>query len=163
MVSFCPRCGSSLAAREVEGRSLPACPDCEYIAFRDPKVVAVSLIVDAGGIWLVRRAIEPCVGEWALPGGYVDWDEHPSQAAVRECCEEIGCEVEVDRLVGVQHAAFANGGVVVIGYTGRIVRGSPVAGPEVLEVAQFPLRELPALAFETHRALLAQAATVWPP
>ena len=158
MSSFCPRCGARLVAREVEGRPLPACPDCSYIAFRDPKVVAVSLLVDNAAIWLIRRAIEPCVGEWALPGGYVDWDEHPSAAAVRECREEIGCEVEVDRLVGVQHAAFADGGVVVIGYAGRIVRGTPSAGAEVLEVARFPLQGLPDLAFETHRQLLAGAA-----
>ena len=155
MVRFCPRCAQPLVARDVEGRPLPACPQCEYIAFRDPKVVAVALLLDDGGIWLIRRAIEPCVGEWALPGGYVDWDEHPVAAAVRECREEIGCEVEVDRLVGVQHAAFSGGGVVVIGYSGRIVSGRPVPGHEVLEVAHFALGAVPPLAFETHRDLLA--------
>lgn len=144
-----------MVARDVEGRPLPACPECEYIAFRDPKVVAVALLVEDGGIWLIRRAIEPCVGEWALPGGYVDWDEHPVAAAVRECREEIGCEVEVDRLVGVQHAAFVDGGVVVIGYAARIVAGTPGAGAEVLEVGHFPLVGVPPLAFETHRELLA--------
>jgi ADP-ribose pyrophosphatase YjhB (NUDIX family) len=157
MVRFCPRCAQPLVARDVEGRDLPACPDCEYIAFRDPKVVAVALLLEDGGIWLIRRAIEPCVGEWALPGGYVDWDEHPSAAAVRECREEIGCDVEVERLVGVQHAAFADGGVVVIGYAGRIVAGTPGAGSEVLEVGHFALPDVPPLAFETHRALLAHA------
>ena len=159
MVRFCSRCGGELVAQEVEGRPLPACPGCGFIAFRDPKVVAVTLLIDAGGIWLIRRAIEPCVGEWALPGGYVDWDEHPSAAAVRECREEIGCEVEVDRLVGVQHAAFEDGGVVVIGYAGTIVSGTPGVGSEVLEVGHFPLATVPHLAFETHRELLARAAS----
>ena len=154
MVQFCPRCAQPLVTRDVEGRSLPACPACEYIAFRDPKVVAVALLVEDGGIWLIRRAIEPCVGEWALPGGYVDWDEHPRVAAVRECREEIGCEVEVDRLVGVQHAAFAGGGVVVIGDAGSIVSGTPHAGHEVLEVGRFAPGDTPELAFETHRELL---------
>jgi 8-oxo-dGTP diphosphatase len=123
-------------------------------------VVAVAVISDDdGAVWLIRRAIEPCVGEWALPGGYVDYDEHPSAAAARECREEIGCEVRLDGLLGVHHVAFAEGGVVVIAYSGVVVDGSPDPGPEVLEVRHFPLTALPPLAFATHRAILAELAS----
>ena len=152
---FCPRCGASLVARDVEGHPLPACPRCDFIAFRDPKVVAVAVIEAGGGdIWLIRRGIAPRVGEWALPGGYVDYDEHPRDAAARECLEEIGCEVAVDRLVGVAHAHFRDAGVVVVGYAGRVVAGAPSPGVEALEVRRFPAGALPPLAFPTHEALL---------
>jgi len=130
------------------------------VAFRDPKVVAVAVITDGrGAVWLIRRAIEPCVGQWALPGGYVDYDEHPSAAAVRECREEIGCDVRLDGLLGVHHVAFADGGVVVIAYSGAVVGGAPAPGSEVLEVGHFPLGALPPLAFSTHRAILAELAS----
>jgi ADP-ribose pyrophosphatase YjhB (NUDIX family) len=152
--NYCPACGAGLVDRDVEGHALPACPECDYIAFRDPKVVAVTALVEDGAVWLLRRGIEPCLGEWALPGGYVDFDEHPSDAAARECLEEIGCEVRIERLLGVHHAGFRDGGVVVIAYLGAIVAGRPMPGPEALEVARFPLPDLPDLAFGTHREIL---------
>jgi len=139
----------------VELRSLPTCPTCGWIGFCDPKVVAVALIeAGAGRVWLVRRAIEPRVGEWALPGGYVDAAEHPAVAAVRECREEMLCEVEVGTLVGVEHASFGDAGVVVIAYAGRVVGGSPAPGPEVLEVGHWEVGATPPLAFATHAAFL---------
>jgi len=156
---FCPVCGSELTERDVEGRALPACPACDYIAFRDPKVVAVTALVEDGAVWLLRRGIEPCLGEWALPGGYVDFDEHPSHAAARECLEEIGCRVRIERLLGVHHAGFADGGVVVIAYLGAITGGRPAPGPEALEVARFPLPEVPPLAFGTHTEILTALRT----
>jgi 8-oxo-dGTP diphosphatase len=151
---FCPACGSELVERLVEQHTLGACPECDFIAFRDPKVVAVTALLEAGAVWLLRRGIEPRLGQWALPGGYVDYDEHPSDAAARECLEEIGCRVAVDRLQGVHHAAFRDGGVVIIAYVGRIVAGRPQPGPEALEVARFERRALPPLAFATHQAIL---------
>src|SRR5258708_28061877 len=39
---YCPACGNPLGERLVEGRSLGACAACDFIAFRDPKVVAVT-------------------------------------------------------------------------------------------------------------------------
>jgi 8-oxo-dGTP diphosphatase len=152
---YCPACGGGLVDRDVEGRPLPACPDCDYVAFRDPKVVAVTALIEDGAVWLLRRGIEPCLGEWALPGGYVDFDEHPSAAAARECLEEIGCDVRIERLLGVHHAGFRDGGVVVIAYAGVITTGRPAPGPEALEVARFALPDLPELAFGTHREILA--------
>jgi 8-oxo-dGTP diphosphatase len=151
---YCPACGSELVERDVEGRTLGACPACDFVAFRDPKVVAVTALIDDRHVWLLRRGIEPRVGQWALPGGYVDYDEHPSDAAARECLEEIGCEVAIQRLLGVHHAAFTDGGVVIIAYLGQITGGRPRPGPEALEVMRFPLAALPPLAFTTHQEIL---------
>jgi len=152
---YCPRCATPLVERDVEGRMLPACTACDYIAFRDPKVVAVTVLSNGSGeVWLIRRGIEPRRGEWALPGGYVDYDEHPRAAAARECREEIGCEVQIDRLVGVHHANLVTTGVVIVAYAGRIVSGTPRACPEVLEVRPFATDALPPLAFATHSAIV---------
>jgi 8-oxo-dGTP diphosphatase len=154
-VRFCPRCASALDERDVEGKLLPACPACDFIAFRDPKVVAVAVLsAGEGAVWLIRRGIEPHLGEWALPGGYVDFDEHPRLAAARECREELGCEVHIERLVGVHHASLVTGGVVIVAYGGWIVSGTPRACPEVLEARPFATVELPPLAFATHSAIL---------
>ncbi|MDR1704839.1 MAG: NUDIX hydrolase [Clostridiales bacterium] len=54
----------------------------------------------AGGIFpqgdlkilLIRRGRHPCLGKWALPGGFVNPDETVGEAASRELKEETGIE-----------------------------------------------------------------------
>ncbi|MDQ2935758.1 MAG: NUDIX domain-containing protein [Chloroflexota bacterium] len=52
-------------------------------------------------ILLLRRAVEPGLGAWDLPAGYLDPGESPEEAARRETFEESGLEVDLLRLVGV--------------------------------------------------------------
>ena len=101
---FCPSCGSALSLRQIEGHDLPACPNCEFVAWKGPKV-AVALVASdpQGRILVIRRGISPGRGGWAFPGGYVDDEEDPAFGAARECLEETGCEAAVDELAGVFH------------------------------------------------------------
>jgi 8-oxo-dGTP diphosphatase len=59
-------------------------------------------------ILLLRRAVEPGVGGWDLPAGYLDPGESFEQAAVREALEESGVEVRLIELAGVYHSPPAN-------------------------------------------------------
>jgi ADP-ribose pyrophosphatase YjhB (NUDIX family) len=64
-----------------------------------PKVGADAAIFnEAGEILLMDRADG---SGWCLPCGWVDANEKPSEAAVREVMEETGLQVEITRLVGV--------------------------------------------------------------
>lgn len=49
-------------------------------------------------VLLIRRADN---GFWALPGGFHDLNETPTQCAVRECFEETGLQIRLERLLGV--------------------------------------------------------------
>jgi len=158
---FCEHCGSTLVRITVDTRTLATCSRCGHIAFHNPTVVAVTVLVDrdahgSDGVWLIRRGIEPFRGSWALPGGYVDAGEHPHDAARRECMEEVLCDVRIGTLLGVHHAKFnGDDGVVVIAYAGTPL-STPRVGAEVVEVRRFPLSLRPSLAFDTHEAALAQ-------
>jgi len=156
MTHYCVNCGSELVPREVEGRLVEGCPNDDFVLWRDPKVVTAVVVEADGGIVLGRRAIEPALGQWCLPGGFVNDDEGPLDAAARECLEEIGVEVEVTGLVGVYHIAKREApSMVGIGYRGQIVDGGRLApGKEMLELRVFALDDLPELAFPSHRQIL---------
>jgi 8-oxo-dGTP diphosphatase len=150
---FCINCGVPLEPRTVEGRELEGCPRCDFVLWRDPKVVTLVVVeTDGGEIVLGRRAIEPGYGLWCLPGGFVNDDEDPAAAAARECLEEIDAEVEITGLLGVYHIAKRSApSMVGLGYTARVRPGAvPGAGSEMLEVAAFTPDRLPDLAFPSH-------------
>ena len=156
MSHYCINCGAELVLREIEGRVLEACPNDTFVLWRDPKVATAVVVEVEGGIVLGRRAIEPALGEWCLPGGFVNDDEGPMEAARRECEEEIGAAVEVTGLVGVYHIAKREApSMVGIGYRARVVDGARIApGKEMLELGVFALDDLPDLAFPSHREIL---------
>jgi 8-oxo-dGTP diphosphatase len=155
---FCTNSGAPLVVQVIEGRELEACPNDGYVLWRDPKVAAAVVVEVDGGIVLGRRSIEPGYGLWCLPGGFVNDDESPAAAAVRECMEEINAEVELTTLLGLYHIAKTTASSIVgIAYVGRVVGGSTIsAGAEMLEVRAFAPDALPELAFPSHQAVVAR-------
>jgi ADP-ribose pyrophosphatase YjhB (NUDIX family) len=152
---FCVNCGAPLVVRVIEGHDLEACPNDDFVLWRDPKVAAAVVVEADGGIVLGRRAIEPGYGEWCLPGGFVNHDETPALAAVRECREEINARVELTGLLGVYHVPKTTASSIVgVAYRGRIVDGDISPGPEMLEVAVFRLDAMPPLVFPSHQEVL---------
>jgi ADP-ribose pyrophosphatase YjhB (NUDIX family) len=58
----------------------------------------VAIFNDEGQILLVRRRDD---ASWCLPGGRMKPGESLTDCAVRECLEELGHNVELDRLIAV--------------------------------------------------------------
>jgi len=154
--TFCPRCGMPMETAEVGGRVREVCPACGFVLYRNPVPGAGVLVEMEGGVVLVQRGQPPFVGWWALPAGYIEADESVEQAAVRECKEETGLDVELLELFGVY--SFPEGPVqsgIVIFYRARPVGGELRAGDDAQDVGVFPPDELPdPLAFRTHREVL---------
>jgi ADP-ribose pyrophosphatase YjhB (NUDIX family) len=156
MAHYCVRCGSELVTRVIEGRTLEACPNDDFVLWQDPKVASAVVVETDGGVVLGRRSIEPGYGLWCLPGGFVNHDEHPADAAVRECAEEICAAVELTSLVGVYHVSKQDAhSIVGVAYSARLADGARLGpGSEMLEVKVFPIDSLPPLAFPSHRQVL---------
>lgn len=144
-INFCQHCGDRLGEKVVEERVRPWCPSCGYIVFLDPKVATIVLVLVDGKLVLVRRGIEPSIGRWSFPSGYVNRGEMVEDAAVREVIEETGLEVRLDGLVGLYSGSDEP--VILAVYTAHVTGGSLYAGPEVQETALFSPAELPSLPF----------------
>lgn len=156
MSHYCVNCGAPLVPREIEGRMHEACPNDDFVLWRDPKVVTSVVVVHDGRVVLGRRAIEPGQGLWCLPGGFVNHDEDPLAAARRECLEEIGAHVEITRLLGVYHIAKSTApSMVGVAYEARLANGARLeAGVEMSAVDLYAGDDMPELAFPSHRWVL---------
>ncbi len=155
-LNYCPRCGHALDDREAFGRVRRFCPACDLIIFRDHKVAAGVLVAHEGQVLLVRRAAGPRQGFWSFPAGFVEFDEHPAVAAVRECREETGLEVKITSLLCVIGPEPAGAASIVIVYCARPVGGELEADDDVDQAAFFAPNEneLPPLAFHATRVAL---------
>jgi ADP-ribose pyrophosphatase YjhB (NUDIX family) len=121
---FCPLCGARLERRPIGPDQRPemVCGGCEFVYYLNQKVVAGTIPFADGRILLTRRAIEPSLGKWTFPGGYVDWGETVDAAALRETWEETGLTVELGGLLGVY--SYANAPVVIVVYRARVLGGA---------------------------------------
>jgi ADP-ribose pyrophosphatase YjhB (NUDIX family) len=144
-------CGQRLTTAIPEGdrhRRL-VCIDCGFVHYLNPRPVAgVIPVDDKGHLLLVKRAIEPRIGTWVFPGGYMDLGETAEEAAARETMEEANLAVSELSLIGVY--TRTGPGVVVVVYEG-MADGRGSVGDETLEIAWFAPTEIPwpELAFDT--------------
>jgi ADP-ribose pyrophosphatase YjhB (NUDIX family) len=151
-LNFCSRCGSRLTFGSVPGedRHRLACSDCGHIAYVNPRLVVTTLpVTEAGEVVLIRRGIEPGLGSWAQPGGFLEVDETVNQAAIRETWEETGLLVEPGEIVGLYTRLEAM--VVTIVFEARIVGGTAAPTAEATEVVAFRPEAIPwpEIAFKT--------------
>ncbi len=155
---FCPYCAEPLSLRLVptEDRPRLVC-DREHILYVNPKVVVNVVAERRGRLLLMRRAIEPRVGTWTMPGGFMEMDESVEECAVREAQEETGVTVRPLELVGLYSRPAPPGpGIVSIVFRGPVYKGRASPGREALEVRWFQPEEIPwrDLSYETtHWAL----------
>ena len=151
---YCARCGEPLVVRLIETEDRPRLM-CKrgHIHYVNPVLVVGVIPERRGRILLLRRAIEPRIGTWTFPGGFMEIDETVEEAAAREAHEEVGLHVRVLDLIGVytKPGPAPGPGIVSIVFRGTVATGRPEAGREALEVRWFKPEEIPweDLAYET--------------
>lgn len=155
-VKYCPNCATPVVWRVESGRERPACPDCGFIHYEDPKLVAIAVIPVAGRLVLGRRTMNPGIGLWAFPGGFVNRGESVHGALVREVREETNLDVSAEYLLGLY--SEDDNPIVLAAYVARRVGGKLGVGEEMSEVGLFEPTGLPELAFPHDRLILGEWA-----
>lgn len=153
---YCPKCGGGLDKKIVkasEPRRL-VCQTCSFIFYQDPKVVAGTVFTLNGGIVLLKRGVEPALGKWVFPGGYVDRGESVQAAAVRETKEECELDVKLGPLLNVY--SYPRSPNVIVVYTAEVISGTLTAADESTDAAVFAPKEVPwhELAFDSTKDAL---------
>jgi ADP-ribose pyrophosphatase YjhB (NUDIX family) len=94
-MNFCADCGSKVEQRVPVGdnRLRHVCPACGTIHYQNPRMVVGTLPVWEGQVLLCRRAIEPRLGYWTLPAGFLENGESAADGALRETLEEACARV----------------------------------------------------------------------
>jgi ADP-ribose pyrophosphatase YjhB (NUDIX family) len=158
---YCPKCATRLERQHRYGRELPACPACDFVHFLDPKVAVIAFVTHADRLLLIRRAVDPAKGKWALPGGYMDAGEMPETALRRELLEEVGLAIEIEGLIDIFPMAGRGDKSpgIVLAYAASPGSGTAVANlqsnDDVSAAGWFAAEALPAdIAFDSTRQLL---------
>ena len=110
-MNYCSQCGQRTEARIPEGDHVQrqVCTACGTIHYRNPKVIVGCVPeADDGRILMCRRAIEPRLGRWTFPAGFLEMSETSGQGAAREALEEAQAEVEPGELFVVINVPYVS-------------------------------------------------------
>lgn len=157
-MKFCSQCGASLVYGIPPGDDRPRhiCGQCNTIHYQNPKVVVGCIPVWEEKILLCRRAIEPGLGKWTLPAGYLESGETAEQGAARETLEEAGVAVEIVQPYALFSLTFADH--IYFMFHARMPSPHFTPGEESLSVKLFREAEIPweELAFKVIKEVLSQ-------
>lgn len=152
----CKACGSPVEYRTPadDNRERATCTVCGTIHYENPLNVVGTLPVWNDKVLLCRRAIEPRLGLWTLPAGFMELGETTEAGALRETDEEAGARVELQGLYSLLNVVKV--GQVHLFYRARLLDTDFAPGPETLEAQLFSEAEIPwdELAFRTVRETL---------
>jgi ADP-ribose pyrophosphatase YjhB (NUDIX family) len=142
-MKFCPACAAPIAIQVPAGDHRPryVCTGCDVIHYKNPLIIAGCVPEWQGKILLCKRAIEPRLGYWTIPAGFMENGETLQGAAARESKEEALANVEIGSLLAVVHVLHADQVHVV--FRARLLDTEFGVGEESLEVRLYEESEIP--------------------
>lgn len=144
-MKFCHQCAAPLDLRIPEGDDKPrhCCSECDTIFYLNPKNVVGTLPFFEDKVLLCKRAIQPRIGKWTLPAGFMENGESSLHGAIRETQEEAGASVIIrdDSLYTLFNLPKIN--QVYMFFRAELANLDFAAGLESEEVALFAEHEIP--------------------
>ena len=157
-IQYCRQCGSAVEHRvpdDGDTRPRAVCPACQSIHYENPlNVVGTIPVLADGRVLLCKRNIEPQLGKWTLPAGFMELGETTSQGAARETDEEAGAQFEIGALFSLMNVPRV--GQVHMYYRATLLSDQFNPGVETMEARLFSEAEVPwdELAFRTVKETL---------
>ena len=142
-MNYCSHCSARLDVLIPEGDDRPrqVCPDCGRIHYVNPKLVVGSIPEWEGRVLLCKRAIEPRLGKWTLPAGFLEAGETVEAGARRETLEEAQGRLDQVEPYALFDLVFVN--QIYLMFRARLIDGRFGIGEESLAVELFEERDVP--------------------
>ena len=156
-VNHCRVCGTQVQHRvpdDGDTRVRAVCPACHTIHYENPLNVVGTVPVWGDKVLLCKRNIEPRLGKWTLPAGFMELNETVAQGAARETVEEAGAQFEMQSLFSV--LSVPKVGQVHLFYRAKLTSDRFDPGYETQEAKLFTEAEIPwdEIAFRTVKVTL---------
>ena len=142
-MKYCSDCGAQVKLQipPDDDRPRHVCTGCQTVHYQNPKMVTGVIATWQGKLLLCQRAIEPRLGYWTIPAGYLENGETLEEGARREAWEEARAQLETLRpfaaleLPHIQQIYFL--------FTGELSNERVAPGPESMEVQMFLPESIP--------------------
>lgn len=155
-MKFCSNCASPVVIKipADDSRARHVCEVCDTVHYQNPRNVVGTIPIYGEQVLLCRRAIQPRLGYWTLPAGFLELGESTSAGAARETLEEAGVIVDIGPLYSLLNVPDAE--QVHLFYLASMSSPEYAAGEESLEVSLFYEHEIPwgEIAFPTVKQTL---------
>lgn len=155
-MNFCSHCGGKVSLSVIQGDNHQRfiCSSCDTIHYQNPKIVVGCIARQGSKILLCKRAIEPRIGKWGIPAGYMENGETVEAGAVRETFEESNGVVADLSLHCIYNLPHVN--QVYIYFLATLVSLDFKPNAETSEAALFEPHEIPwdELAFTSNKFAL---------
>jgi len=151
-IRHCRACGAPVIYRvpdDGDTRERAVCTACALVHYENPLLVLGTVPYLGERVLLCRRAIEPRLGKWTLPAGFMELGETMAEGAARETAEEAGARIRMGRLFSCM--SLPRVGQVHVFYLAEMLDDTLNPGSETLEARLFTEDEIPwpELAFAT--------------
>jgi len=141
---YCSACGGPVELRlpPDDNRQRHVCTLCATIHYQNPKLIVGAIPEwEDGRILLCRRAIEPRLGLWTLPAGFMENGETTAAAAARETLEEANARVAIVDLYSMYNLPYID--QVYLLFRAKLLDLDFSPGTESLEVGLFAEQDIP--------------------
>jgi len=115
LATFCKKCGTKLSSKQIDRKIRLGCADeeCGHIEWNNPLPLVGSIVEKDGNVLLARNKLWE-KGIFSIITGFLEPEETPTEAIVREIREELGLDVKEDpSLVGV-YSSFRHNQIIIV-------------------------------------------------
>lgn len=144
-MKFCQHCAGPITHHVPAGddKLRYCCLQCDVVFYQNPNNIVGTLPVYGDKVLLCKRAIEPRLGKWTLPAGFMENGETTLTGAIRETAEEAKAIIRAQdcQLYTLFNLPYIN--QVYWFFLTELQTPSFSAGQESLEVALFEEHEIP--------------------
>ena len=156
-IRHCKQCGTAVTYRlpdDGDTRERAICPACHTVHYENPLNVVGTIPIWNDQVLLCKRNIEPRLGKWTLPAGFMELGETIMQGAARETQEEAGAQFQMLEMFTIMNVVRV--GQVHFFFRAQLTSPDFDPGHETQEARLFTEQDIPwdDIAFRTVRETL---------